>query len=361
MQKEIAFIIPYPIGFAPSQRFRFEQYFNILKDNNYKPSYFPFLTKKDFNLLYQPGNYFLKSWSIVKGFFKRLILMFALNKYDIIFIHREASPIGPPIFEWIIAKVLKKKIIYDFDDAIWLENTSLSNKLVSTIKRHSKVSSICKWSKLVMCGNHFLMDFAKKHTSNVVYVPTTIDTINTHNQQKKHLDGVITIGWTGTHSTIKYLQEIEILLAKTQKRILFKFIVISNKDPMFKLLNYKYIPWEKENEIKDLLKLDIGLMPLIKDEWTKGKCGFKALQYMALGIPTIASPVGVNSEIIDDRINGYLAVNSSDWSEKISLLNNSSNLRGEIGLAGKKTVLENYSVNSNQGNYLNHFNRLVHN
>ncbi|MBL4592448.1 MAG: glycosyltransferase [Flavobacteriales bacterium] len=358
MRKEIAFIIPYPIGLAPSQRFRFEQYSNFLEES-YKLSFFPFLTKNDFKLLYQPRKYFYKSWIIVKGFLKRLILMFQLRGYSIVFIHREASPIGPPIFEWIIHKILKKKIIYDFDDAIWLKNTSTSNRLISTIKRHSKVSSICKWSSLVMCGNHFLMDYAKKYTKNVIYLPTTIDTVNVHNQVKNQVEGITTIGWTGTHSTIKYLYDIESLLVKLQNQINFRFVVISNKDPFFKDLKYEYKSWIKETEINDLLQFDIGIMPLLNDEWANGKCGFKALQYMSLGIPCVISPVGVNIKIIQNGFNGFLVENENEWKGKLTALIKSKELRTTIGLAGKETVLNNYSVKSTKNLYLTCFNQVI--
>ncbi len=223
MKNKIAFIVPYPKGVAPSQRFRFEQYLSILEQECYEISFFPFLTNKDYNLIYQPGKLLQKSFGIFIAFIKRFLLMFRLKQYSIIFIHREASPIGPPIFEWIIAKVLRKEIIYDFDDAIWLKNTSDSNHFISSIKRHSKVASICKWSSIILCGNHFLMSFAKKHNSNVAYMPTTIDTQTGHNQIKQHKNKSVTIGWTGTHSTIKYLYEIEDLLFDLQQKLHFKF------------------------------------------------------------------------------------------------------------------------------------------
>ena len=178
MKKKIAFIIPYPLGFAPSQRFRFEQYLSLIEKEGYELNCYPFLTKTDFELLYENGHLFFKISRIILGFIKRFFLIFTLSKYEIIFIHREATPIGPPVFEWIIAKLLKKKIIYDFDDAIWLTNTSESNWFISKIKNHSKVASICKWSSIVLCGNKYLMSYAKQYNTNVVYIPTTIDTQN---------------------------------------------------------------------------------------------------------------------------------------------------------------------------------------
>lgn len=359
MRKKIAFIVPYPKGIAPSQRFRFEQYLDFLQEEQYTTSIYPFLTDKDYKLIYQPGNLLLKSIGIFIAFFKRFLLMFQLHQYAIVFIHREASPIGPPIFEWIISKVLKKKIIYDFDDAIWIDNTSDTNHFISKIKRHSKVASICKWSSMVMCGNDFLMDFAKKHNTNVVYMPTTIDTQTTHNQSKQHQNESITIGWTGTHSTIKYLYSIEDILFNLQKKLNFKFIVISDHPPLFKNLEASFIPWNKDEEINDLLKLDIGIMPLVDNEWAQGKCGFKALQYMALEIPCIISPVGVNTRIIDPAVNGYLARTNEEWENYLTEMIHSKEMRIQFGKAGKKTILENYSVLAHRENFANYFNQIL--
>ncbi|PCJ25695.1 MAG: group 1 glycosyl transferase [Flavobacteriales bacterium] len=352
MKNKIAFLVPYPIGDAPSQRFRFEQYLMFLNQEGYEYSSFSFLDKKHFNILYQPGHFFFKSWGILKGFINRFLLLLQLNQYSIIFIHREVTPIGPPIFEWVISKILKKRIIYDFDDAIWLKNTSDTNHFISTIKRHSKVSLICKWSTIVMCGNHFLMNFSKKYNNDVIYMPTTIDTENSHNQLKQQVNEMVTIGWTGTHSTIKYLYEIEPILFRLQQELHFKFVVISDKNPLFSKLDYDYIPWNKKNEIKDLLRFDIGIMPLLNEEWAKGKCGFKALQYMALGIPSVISSVGVNIEIIEDGVNGYLVDTDSEWTQKLSALINSTQLRMTLGKEGRKTINEKYSVLANKQKFL---------
>lgn len=358
MIKSIAFIVPYPKGFAPSQRFRFEQYTSFLKEDNYDITFHPFFIEKNYKLLYQPKHHFIKIYITLLGFIRRFFLLFNLNSYSIVFIHREASPIGPPIFEWIIAKILKKKIIYDFDDAIWLKNTSKHNKLVSNVKAHSKVKKICKWADLIFCGNDFLMDYAKQFNNNVKYIPTTIDTENTHNKRKKYEPTDINIGWTGTHSTIKYLYEIEPILSELQKDINFNFIVISDINPDFKNLKYTFIRWNKNSEIDDLIKLDIGIMPLKESEWAKGKCGFKALQYMAIGIPTVISPVGVNVSIVNDGVNGFFANSPEEWKEKLKQLTEDRILRKKIGEKGIRTIADNYSVLTYKAIYLTYFNNL---
>ena len=280
--------------------------------------------------------------------------MFSIYKYDYVFIHREASPIGPPIFEWIIAKIFKKKIIYDFDDAIWLPNTSTANKIVAKMKWNSKVKYISKWSYKISCGNEYLANFAKKYNKNVSILPTTVDMENIHNKTKNQNTDKIIIGWTGTHSTISYLYEIEESLVDEQLKLNFDFHVISNKDPLFRKLKYKYIEWKEETEIDDLLEFNIGIMPLKDNKWAKGKCGFKAIQYMALGIPAIVSTVGVNNKIVSNET-GYLCNSKTAWSTAVKSLCKNKEERTEKGKKSKLKIKEYYSKKSVEKKYLSLF------
>lgn len=353
--KKIYFLVPYPFGEAPSQRFRYEQYLNILKQQGYQYHISSFLDMAAWQILYKPGRVPNKLLKIIAGFFTRIIDLFRIINYDFVFIHREAAPIGPPIFEWIIAKVIRKKIIYDFDDAIWLPNTSANNKIAAGIKWHGKVASICRWAYKVSCGNDYLADYAKKFNSNVIINPTSIDTVNLHNRIKDQHTGTINIGWTGTHSTIQYLKDIIPILADLEKTKQFTFTVISNSPPQFALKSLKYIPWNKATEIDDLLQFNIGVMPLQDDQWAKGKCGFKALQYMSLGIPAVVSPVGVNTKIVDDGINGMICSNANDWKRVLDTLISNSEFIIRMGIEARKKVENNYSVLSNTKNFLSLF------
>lgn len=352
---KIAFVVPYPKAMAPSQRFRFEQQLDFLETENISYTFFPFLSEEAFEVLYKPKKHLTKIHFILMGFLKRIFLMFRLKKYDYVFIHREASPIGPPIFEFIIAKVLKKKIIYDFDDAIWLSNTSSANKIVAGIKWHQKVNSICKWAYKVSCGNEYLANYAKQFNSNVEIIPTTVDTEKVHNKTKNQDTKELVLGWTGTHSTIKYLYGLEVLLAERQEKYEFQFIVISNKEPEFKTLKYKYIAWQKDTEIEDLLEMNIGIMPLKTDKWSQGKCGFKAIQYMSLGIPAIVSNVGVNNKIVDDKVNGFVCSSEKEWKDAFEQLFSNTKLRKGFGKKAQVKIEENYSTKSQQKNYLRLF------
>jgi len=349
---KVAFVVPYPEGKAPSQRFRFEQQFENFQEKNIDYTVFSFLTEKDFEQLYKPKRYFSKVFSILKGFFKRFLMLFSLKKFEFVFIHREVSPIGPPIFEWIIAKVLKKKIIYDFDDAIWLPNTSEANKIVAKIKWHSKVKNICTWSYKISCGNDYLAAFASSFNKNVFVVPTTVDTEKIHNQTKDQKTKEIIVGWTGTHSTIAYLYEFEDILHNIQEKIPFVFQVISNKDPKFKTLKYKYIAWQKETEIEDLLKFNIGIMPLKNDKWAEGKCGFKAIQYMSLGIPALVSSVGVNTKIVANNLNGFVCNKMEEWENALEILLQNEEVRTSFGKNAQEKIENEYSKQAVLEKYL---------
>ncbi len=278
-----------------------------------------------------------------------------MHRYDYVFIHREATPIGPPLIEWMIAKVFRKKIIYDFDDAIWLPNTSASNRMAATLKWHQKVEGICRWSYKVSCGNEYLCNYARQFNENVVLNPTTIDTREQHNRLKNQNTDKLVIGWTGTHSTLPYLKPLLPVLEKLYQHYDFELRVIANAPPDEQADFITFIPWQKASEIDDLLAFNVGLMPLTNDPWAKGKCGFKALQYMALGIPALVSPVGVNTEIVDDGTNGFICTNDNDWYEALEKLIADPALRENMGKAGRKKVEERYSVLSNTNKFLELF------
>jgi glycosyltransferase involved in cell wall biosynthesis len=349
--KKILFVYPYPAGVAPSQRFRFEQYIDDLPPDEFAIDKAAFMDAKTWAILYKPGNYFWKVWGILWGFIKRWALMFTLGKYHFVFIHREAAPVGYPLFEWIIAKVWRKKIIYDFDDAIWLPNTSAQNALVAKIKFHQKTALICRWAYKVSVGNEYLGDYARQFNVNVVYNPTTIDTLHLHNRTKDQAQGKLVIGWTGSHSTLPYLKMIEPIIRDLENRYEFEFWVIANQAPALDLQSLVYVPWNKASEIDDLLKLNIGVMPLTDDQWAKGKCGFKALQYMALGIPPLVSPVGVNTHIVQEGVNGFVCDTPNDWQTALEKLLQSHELRTQLGQAARQTIEQRYSVVSNQNNF----------
>lgn len=357
MPLEILFLIPYPLDSAASQRFRFEQYLDVLKAQGFKVTIQSFLNTENWRIFYMTGRSHQKIIALVGGFFRRLCILPNLKSYDFIFVHREVTPVGPPFFEWVIAKLLRKKIIYDFDDAIWMPDNSRESAVLSFLKWRQKVRLICSWSHKVSCGNKYLGAFAERYSNSVVINPTTIDT-HSHISGKREAASrsLLYIGWTGTHSTLKYLQLIEPALRKLQNNFQHVwFVVIADRKPELTLPRVVFVPWNKVTEVEDLRKIDIGVMPLHNSEWEEGKCGFKALQYMALEIPPVVSPVGVNKDIVENGKNGFFATTEEEWYNVLEILINDEALRVRIGSAGKKTVVSDFSIQSNTATFLSLF------
>ncbi|MGB0886737.1 MAG: glycosyltransferase, partial [Vicingaceae bacterium] len=231
------------------------------------------------------------------------------------------------------------------------------NKKFAWLKSHSKTKEIIKVSKTIITGNNYLAKYAQQYCNDVVVIPTTIDTDYHHKTGLKN-NNKITIGWTGSSSTLPYFEsiipELKKLKSKYSNQIQFQVIVDENK--YYPEIDTQTTLWNIENEISDLAKVDIGLMPLPDTEWAKGKCGFKALQYMSLGVPPIVSAIGVNTEIVINNKNGLLIYNNSEWVLKIEELIKNTVLRKQLGEEARKTIVAQYSITANKEKYLAVFN-----
>ncbi|TXB67280.1 glycosyltransferase [Vicingus serpentipes] len=360
MSKKVLVITNHRKNRSPGQRFRFEQYLDFLEENGFEITISFLLNEKDDKHFYNKSFPIIKAIILLKSFIKRYIEAKTYNNYDIIFVYREAFFTGSTIFEKKIAKS-KAKFIFDFDDAIWLHDVSEGNKKWGWLKKPEKTIEIIQLSDMVFAGNKYLVDFSKKYNSNVVLIPTTIDTNYHIPEIKAKTKNQICIGWTGSSTTLKYFENFIPTLEKISTKYpgIINFKVIVDLKKTYPTLNITTTLWNLEKEIEDLNKIDIGIMPLPNDKWTKGKCGFKGLQYMSLVIPTIMSPIGVNTEIINDGINGFLASTEEEWISKISLLIESVELRNQIGKAGFETIKNKYSIEANKKKYLDSFNSLL--
>ncbi|MFM7217718.1 MAG: glycosyltransferase family 4 protein [Bacteroidota bacterium] len=351
--KRILFLVPYPIGQAPSQRFRFEQYLPFLTKSGFDITISSFLDLSAWRILYRKGNFPGKVVGLIRGYLRRLSDLISLYRYDMVFVHREASPFGPPWIEWVVARLFRIPMLFDFDDAIWLPNTSRSNSaLASKMKSFSKTATICKWSHAVIVGNEYLAAYARLHNQNVFVIPTTIDTVGLHNAVVKHENARLVVGWTGSHSTLPLLLPLLPVLKRLRQEVDFELRVVCDEDPGLDLSGVVFVPWTKEDEIEQLMKFDVGIMPLPDNQWTRGKCGFKALQYMSLGIPALVSPVGVNAEIVDHGINGLHCTTDEDWLQGLRRLSEDRAFLKSLAVHCRPKVEQYYSVNSQAGRYL---------
>jgi glycosyltransferase involved in cell wall biosynthesis len=313
----------------------------------------------DDKYFYQQGNFFFKGLILLKSTFKRLKDILKANDYDFIFIQREAFFLGTTFFEQSFARS-RAKVIFDFDDSIWLNQISSNapNKKLNFLKKPSKISEIIALSDLIVVGNKYLSDYALRYNKNVRVIPTTIDTdhytpVKTSSEK---VDKII-IGWSGSKTTIDHFREaipaLEYIKRKYRNNIEIK--IIGDVSFRHDKIDAVCKDWKFETEIDDLRTFHIGIMPLPDDDWSRGKCGLKGLQYMSLAIPTIMSPVGVNQEIISHGENGLLASSTEEWINSIENLVNDKSLREKLGEAGRQTVVKNYSVSSNSANFLSLF------
>lgn len=344
---------------SPSQRFRFEQYLPILNREGIEFKHSYLLDQKDDKTFYSKGNYFKKFKIVLKSLLKRLGELRTIKQYDIAFIQRESFMLGTSYFE---RKIAQKgvKLVFDFDDSIWLQNVSNANRNFAWLKDPNKTAQIIKCSTLVFAGNKYLANYALQYNKNVTIIPTTIDT-EEYKRIPQNNSSVINIGWSGSITTIQHFNHAIPFLKKIIEKYgnKVKITVIGDANYSNPELGIKGLGWKRETEIAELSTFDIGIMPLPDDEWAKGKCGLKGLQYMALEIPTIMSPVGVNSEIIQDGVNGFLAESAEEWVQKIEALIQSPELRIKMGKAGRKTIEDHYSIHSNYQKYLSFFNKIV--
>ncbi len=359
-KKRILFIASHRPGRAPGQRFRFEQYFEYLEQNGFECELSYMLTAEDDKVLYKKGHYAEKFFIHQRSLARRRKDAARAKEFDIVFIFREALLTGSTRFEKRFSRS-GPKVVFDFDDAIWHLDVSDANRMFGWLKKPGKTGKIIGMSHMVFAGNNYLAAYARKFNSNVVIVPTTIDTDEYRPVPVTRDPGKIVIGWSGSITTIKHfefaLPFLRLLKKKYGDKISIK--VIGDGSYINEELGIHGLPWKKEDEVKELSTFDIGIMPLPDDEWANGKCGLKGLQYMALGIPTLMSPVGVNSEIVQQGVNGFLPSTTEEWVDQIEALIASAELRQKMGEAARKTVEEKYSVNAWKEKYVELLNRLI--
>lgn len=340
-------------GRSPGQRFRFEQYLHYLQENGFDCHISYLINEKDDAVFYAPWKYLSKTIFLVKSLMHRKRDLVDVSSYDMVFLYREAHMLGTTWFERRIKKAGVKMVV-DFDDSIWLKDVSNGNRHLAFLKKPGKTAEIVGLCDAVIVGNSYLADYARQYNPNVFVIPTTIDTDYYVPQKVEEKADRVCIGWTGSSTTLKHFSLAVPVLRKLREkygeRLTFRLI----SDELFEgeLPGLENVRWNKDSEVKDLMAIDIGIMPLPDDAWSRGKCGFKGLQYMALGKPAVMSPVGVNTDIIDPGRNGFLANTPEEWEDVLSRLIENPSLRQKIGEEGRKTVVERFSFHSQKERYV---------
>lgn len=355
--KSILFLDMHREGRSPSQRFRYEQYLPLLRAHGFRVHHSFLLNEKDDKIFYSRGNYVGKGLILLKSIFRRTRDLIRSRAYDFVFIQREAFMLGTVFFERLLV-TSGAKLIFDFDDAIWLHQVSSTspNQNLNFLKKPSKTSTLIALAHTVVAGNSYLGNYAIQFNKNVRIIPTTIDT-ELYTPIKNPTSSIINIGWSGSKTTVDHFKEVIPALVKIKQKYGDKitFTLLGDSSYLHKTLGIEGKTWNLDQEVSDLRTFDIGIMPLPADEWSKGKCGCKALQYMGLSIATVASPVGINQTIIQDGVNGFLCHSEEEWVDKLSILIVNEELRLTIGARGRETVLKNYSMISNTSTFLSLF------
>lgn len=352
-QKKILIVCPYPEGVAPSQRLKFEQYFDAFRRDGWEIDVEPFISSQFWKIIYKKGFFLQKTIYTLTGYVKRILLLTKIRNYDVVYAHLWATPFGPPLYEAML-KRLSRYLVYDIDDLVYLRSVKNdAHPLVSWIKGRKKPIYLMKHAQHVITCTPYLDDFVRRYNKNTTDISSTVDTdnrykvVNAYSNEKK-----ITLGWSGSLSTSKYFYLLSGVLKELKKTHSFEVLLMGDPSVFIDGVTIHSIPWKEEYEIEHLQKMDIGLYPLPEEEWVYGKSGLKAIQYMALGIPTVATAIGANFRVIENGISGFLVKTDEEWLTVLKKLIEDASLRKEIGLAGRKRAEELFSVKANTDKYL---------
>jgi glycosyltransferase involved in cell wall biosynthesis len=347
-------VCPHPENMVPGQRLKYEQYFNYFRENDIKVVVKPFMSVRFQNIVYKKGKFPEKVWWTLSGYIKRFLLLFTIRQYDLSYIFLWVTPFGPPFFEWIYCK-LSKKVIYDIDDLVYLPGVrSDVNPFISGLKGKNKPLFLMKKADHVITCTPFLDNIVRKYNQHTTDISSTINTevYRPKEDYSINKDKVI-LGWSGSVSTIKHLRILEPVFRLLQQQgIPFKLVVMGDENFSLEGIEVEAIAWKESYEVEIINRFDIGLYPLPDEQWVYGKSGLKALQYMAAGIPAVATAIGTNFRIIEDNYNGFLVTSNSEWVDRLKQLILDKDLRERIGKNGAAAVENKFSVHANRDTYL---------
>jgi glycosyltransferase involved in cell wall biosynthesis len=338
----VLFILPYPLDRVPGQRYRVEQWAAHLRARGVVCDLLPLLRLDELETFYSSTFVGRKVAIVIRTFGRAIRAVRRSRQYDVTWLFRGLLLGGPALLERVLSRIARS-VVFDFDDAIWITKTMDSNRAWAVLKFPGRTAAICRRATIVVAGNENLADYARSHNSNVRVIPSTVDT---ELYQPRHHDGKhrpIIVGWSGSPTTVEHLALVESPLRRLAERWPIEVRIMGAEwdAPGVPVVMRQ---WSPETEIEELRAFDIGLMPLHDEPWTRGKGAMKALLYMGVGVPVVASPVGITTKIIKDGRNGYLAATEDEWFEKLFALVRDVELRRALGRAGRATVEREYSA-----------------
>jgi len=339
----VLFILPHPIE-GPSSRFRVYQYIPYLERNGVECTVRPFVSSANVRELYKSGGTGRKIALTLSGLTRRAADVARATRHDIVYVLREAFALGPPFVEAALARAAGK-MIFDFDDAIYTRSLAYDNP-IDRLRDWNKPAKMIRRADTIVAGSSYLADYAARHaTGRVEVLPTVVDHQIYAPRARRASGGAVTLGWIGTPRGSHYVADMMPVFKRLVARHPnLKMVLVGCAPFAAEGLPIEFRDWALEREPADIAGFDIGIMPLTDDEETRGKCGFKLIQYMSSGVAAIASPVGANSDIIEDGKSGLFASSPAEWEGAIGRLITDPKLRRSLQEAGRQRAIESYSL-----------------
>jgi glycosyltransferase involved in cell wall biosynthesis len=350
---EVLAFASYPIE-AAATRYRLEQFVGPLAERGINLRVRPFLDSRLFASLYRRGELPRTAVGMMRSALRRLGDVLAARGADVILVQREAMMIGPPLVEWLAMRVGRCPMVLDLDDATYVSYTSPTyGRLGSALKWFSKTDDLIGWSRIVTCGNRSIAEYVESKGRRAVVIPTVVDTERFRPRAVEAAaarTGPPVLGWVGTHSTFPYLEMIFPALQQLARTHSFRLKVVGAGRERIRIpgVEVESLDWNLAREIQDFQSFDIGLYPinakLYADQWAAGKSGFKAIQYMAVGLPYVVTPIAACKEIGEPNKTHLFAETEEEWREALSKLLSDGESRRRMGEAGRRHALEHYTV-----------------
>ena len=324
-----------------SSRYRTYQYLPHLRDAGFNVEEAPLLGHGYVDNLYRGSRQ--SAIRLLRSALERAWKLRRARKYDIVWIEKELFPWVPDVFEQLLRRFGARMVI-DYDDAIFHRYDQHRSALVRRVLGR-KIDRVMAAATLVIAGNAYLAERARAAGAAAVEILPTVIDLERYPVHRQRSSGPLTIGWIGSPSTQRYLLEISGALAAFCAESHARVVAIGPR-PDFSVpgVPLEVVPWSEDGEVRAIQQFDIGLMPLPDSPFERGKCGFKLVQYMGCGLPVIASPVGVNREIVKEGATGFLAATEEQWLAALRGLGASEELRRRMGLAGRTEVEGRFSL-----------------
>ena len=336
-----------PLG--ASSRVRFLQYLPYFRSQGVEVKVKPLLSDSYLRALYNGGS----RWrEVLKGYAGRILALLGARRFDVVIIEKELFPFMPAIAERLLG-LIGVPYVADYDDALFHRYDCHANPWVRRLLGQ-KIDSVMLHAATVIAGNNYLAERAYRAGANrVEIIPTVVDT-ERYQPKQKAVGEVPIVGWIGTPQTSRYLKPLLPVFESLKNEMPVRFVAVGANPEDFEGTPVEAWPWSEETEVESVQQFDIGIMPLVDSPWERGKCGYKLIQYMACGVPVVASPVGVNREIVVSDKNGLFADSVGEWDKALrTLLNVDSKVRKRMGGAGRARVVEWYSVQAQASRLLN--------